>query len=79
MLHNTLNPFANDCNWLSAEFASSTLGAFRFTIKLLGIKSIARLEAAVVGISLYEYFAEGAVMEALVETAGFVGYVLVVA
>ena len=48
-------------------------------VKLLGIKSIARLEAAVVGVSLYEHFAEGAVVEVLIGAAGFVGDVFVVA
>ena len=49
------------------------------SIKLLGIESIARLEAAVVGIALYQHFAEGAVMEILIGAAGFVGDVFVVA
>ena len=49
------------------------------SIKLLGIESIARLEAAVVGIALYERFAEGAVVEVLVGAAGFVGDVFSVA
>ena len=67
------------CNCFLFEIASSTLGAFRFSIKLLGIKSIARLEAAVISIALYEYFAEGAVVEVLIGAAGFVGDVFVVA
>ena len=49
------------------------------SIKLFGIENLARLEAAIVGIALYEHFAEGAVVEVLVGAAGFVGDVFVVA